>query len=56
MKELVDEFHADRVTIYRYLRFEMPEKYVAESVRKRALELGGRIIEEHDVTEEGGQQ
>ena len=56
VKELVDEFHADRVTIYRYLRFEMPEKYVAESVRKRALELGGRIIEEHDVTEEGGWQ
>ena len=56
VKGLAEEFNADRVTIYRYLRFEMPEKYVAESVRKRALELGGRIIEEHDVTEEGGQQ
>ncbi len=56
VKGLAEEFHVDPVTIYRYLRFEMPDKYVAERVRKRALEQGGRIVEERDVTEKGGER
>ena len=53
VKGLAEEFHVDPVTIYRYLRFELQGKYVADSVRARALELGGRVLEERDVTEEG---
>lgn len=56
LKELTEEFGVHAVTTYRYLRYEFPNKYIANQVRARALELGGRIVEEHDVTEEGGQQ
>lgn len=37
-------------TVYRILRYTS-NSYMAEQLRKRALELGGRVIEEHDVTE-----
>ncbi len=37
-------------TVYRILRYTS-DSYMAEQLRKRALELGGRVIEEHDVTE-----
>lgn len=50
VKGLAEEFNVDPVTIYRYLRFELPDKYVAERVRKRALEMGGRIVEQRDIT------
>lgn len=37
-------------TVYRILRYTS-DSYMAGQLRKRALELGGRVIEEHDVTE-----
>lgn len=51
LKELTEEFGVHAVTTYRYLRYEYPDKYIANQVRARALELGGRIVEQKDVTD-----
>lgn len=47
---LVEEFGVSVPTLYRYLRYDC-DTYTARMMRARALELGGRIVEQKDVTD-----
>lgn len=48
---LLEELGVTAPTLYRYLTYQS-DTYAARTARKRALEMGGRIVEQRDITEQ----